>query len=41
MLYGNGITREEAFNLTYDERVELIKLMEEKVKAESGQLKQI
>ena len=38
ILYGNGITREEAFAMTYNERVEFSKLIEEKIKSGSSNL---
>ena len=35
-IYGNGITREEAFQMTYKERKIFLSILEEKAKAMSG-----
>lgn len=35
LLYGSGLTREEAFNMSYHERTDFVKLIEEKLKAEA------
>jgi hypothetical protein len=32
MLYGGGMTREEGFHLTYNERAEIVKMIDEKLK---------
>jgi hypothetical protein len=33
ILYGNGLTREEAFAMSYNERKMYMKMLEEKIKA--------
>jgi len=35
-IYGNGITREEAFNMTYKERKMICKIIDKKRKAENN-----